>query len=99
MRISKVIGKVTLNQKLAEVLPGSYLLVVPLDRACLAGRKDEGEETIVAYDTLGAREGDRIGLVEGREAAVPFHPEKHPYDGYCACILDSVSFKPVLEVK
>ena len=99
MRISKVIGKVTLNRKLPELQPGSYLLVRPQGRAALAGKADRGEETLVTYDSLAAREGDLIGLVEGREATAPFWPEKKvPYDCYNACILDTVSFQPVLEV-
>ncbi len=99
MRISRVIGKVVLNQKMGNLRPGSYLIVRPYDRHALAGKNDGGEETLVMYDTLGAREGDLIGLVEGREAAMPFHPEKVPYDCYNACILDEVDFRPILEVK
>jgi hypothetical protein len=50
----------------------------------------------VLWDCLAAREGDLVGLVEGREAAVPFWPRKVPYDSYNACILDTVDFEPVL---
>jgi len=89
----------TLNKKLPEVPPGSLLIVRPYDRKSLAGKGDGGEETLVLYDILGAREDDLVGLVEGREAAVPFHPRKAPLDCYNACILDDINFQPILEVQ
>ena len=99
MRIARVIGKVTLNKKMAEILPGSYLLVRPFNRGTLAGaNKGSEDETVVLFDPLAAREGDLVGLVEGREASVPFHPAKVPFDAYNACILDDLDFQPVLEV-
>jgi len=96
MRISKVFGKVTLNRKLGEVLPASYLLVRPQDRSALVGGTNGNDETLVMYDDLGARAGDLVGLVEGREASAPFHPARAPYDAYNACILEQVNFEPVL---
>ena len=100
MRIAKIIGKLTLNRKLKEVPPGSFLLTRVCNRGTLAGRNEGNtDETVVMYDILAAREGDRVGLVEGREAAVPFHPRKVPFDAYCACILDTIDFEPILEVK
>ena len=87
-----------LNQQLSELQPGSYLIVRPCNRGTLAGRNEGNDETIVLYDCLAAREGDRVGLVEGREAAAPFHPKKVPYDSYNGCILDTVNFDPILEV-
>ncbi len=96
MRIAKVIGKVTLNRRMAEVVPGSFLVVRPFNRGTLAGENAGNDETLVMWDCLAAREGDLVGLVEGREAAVPFWPQRVPYDCYNACILDSVDFEPVL---
>ena len=78
--------------------PGSFLVVRPLDRQSLAGDRKGGPITLVEYDNLGARADDLTGMVEGREATQPFRPAKVPYDAYCACILDSVNFQPVLEV-
>jgi ethanolamine utilization protein EutN len=98
MRIARVIGKVTLNRKMSELVPGSFLLVRSCNRGTLAGENDGNDETLVMYDSLAAREGDRVGLVEGREATAPFHPQKVPYDAYNACILDDIDFDPVLEV-
>lgn len=98
MRISRVIGKVTLNRRMAEMLPGNYLIVRPYDRGALLGENEGSrEETVVTYDNLAARDGDLIGMVEGREASVPFHPAKVPYDAYNACILDEIDFRPVLQ--
>ncbi len=98
MRIARVIGKVVLNQRLPDLVPGSYLIVRTSNRGTLAGRNEGNDETLVLYDQLAAREGDRVGLVEGREATAPFHPKKVPYDSYNACILDDVDFCPVLDV-
>jgi len=99
MRIAKVIGKVTLNQKLPELKPGSYLVVRTCNRGTLAGTNKGNAETVVLYDSLSAGEGDLVGLVEGREATVPFRPDRVPYDSYNACILDEVSFQPILDVE
>lgn len=98
MRISRVIGRVTLNRQLPEILPGSYLIVRTCNRGTLAGRNDGNDETIVLYDNLASSPGDLVGLVEGREATAPFWPKKVPYDAYNGCILDTVDFRPILEV-
>jgi len=97
VRIAKDIGKVTLNRTMPEMLPGSYLLIRPLSRECLADDDGSGD-TLVTYDQWSAAEGDLIGLVEGREATAPFWPMKVPYDSYNACILDDVDFEPILSV-
>jgi len=99
MRIAKVIGKLTLNRQMPDLVPGSYLLVRPCNRGTLAGRNAGNDETVVLYDDLGAREGDLVGLVEGREATAPFWPRKVPYDAYNAAILDDVNFDPVPRTK
>ncbi len=99
MRIARVIGKLTLNQAMPDIVPGSFLLVRTADRGTLAGVNEGKDVTLVAYDRLGAREGDHIGMSEGREATRPFLPKKVPYDCYCSCILDTINFEPILEVK
>jgi microcompartment protein CcmK/EutM len=87
-----------MNTQMAEVPPGSYLLVRTLNRGSLAGKNEGNEEELIMFDNLGAREGDLVGLVEGREAANPFHPKKVPFDAYCACILTDIFFRPILDV-
>jgi hypothetical protein len=82
---------------MAELLPGTYLIVRPYDRGALAGKNPGSmEESVIVYDTLAAREGDLVGMVEGREATMPFRPARVPYDAYNACILDAIDFQPVL---
>ncbi len=98
MRIAKVIGKVVLNQRMPDVVPGILLIVRPFNRGTLAGANDGNDEYLVLWDPLAAREGDLVGLVEGREAAMPFWPKRVPYDSYNACILDTIDFDPVLDV-
>jgi len=99
MRIARVVGKITLNRAMPDLVAGSYLLVRPQDRNNLAGASDEQAEPLVLYDCLAAREGDLVGLVEGREATAPFWPKKVPFDSYNACILDDIDFDPILEVR
>jgi microcompartment protein CcmK/EutM len=99
MRIARVIGKLTLNTRVGELPPARYLVVRTYNRQTLAERNAGNEETLVAYDDLAAREGDLIGLVEGREATAPFHPKKVPYDCYNAAILDDLDFQPQLPLQ
>jgi ethanolamine utilization protein EutN len=49
-------------------------------------------EEIVAFDELGAGVGSRVAISEGREAAMPFHPEIKPIDAYNAAILDHLDY-------
>lgn len=98
MRIARVIGKVTMNKAMDEVVPGSFLIVRTCNRGTLAGANEGNDETLVMYDCLGAGIGDMVGMVEGREATAPFYPQKVPYDAYNACILDTVNFRPILRV-
>jgi microcompartment protein CcmK/EutM len=98
MRFARVIAKVVLNRKLDEILPGSYLVVRTCNRGTLAGQNQGNAEELVLYDNLGAREGDMVGLVEGAEATNPFRPRKVPYDCCNACIIDTINFRPVVQL-
>ena len=92
MRIGKVIGRVTLCRAYETLVGGRFLLVEMQDRFSLAGKQRKSVETLVAYDHLGAGEGDLIAVSESREACMPFYPEKRvPLDAYNAAILDRVS--------
>jgi len=44
-------------------------------------------------DELGAGVDCRIGVSEGREAAMPFHPDIIPLDAYNAAILDTLDYE------
>ena len=96
MRIGKVVGRVCLTQTYETLVGGRFLIVEVQDRFSLAGGKRRTAETLVAYDHLGAGDGDVVAVAESREASAPFYPEKRvPCDAYCAAILDAavVSFK------
>ena len=91
MRIGKVVGRVTLQASYETLVGGRYLIVEVQDRFALAGEKRKTSEYLVAYDHLGARDGDFIAIAESREACMPFYPEKRvPLDAYNAAILDRV---------
>jgi len=93
MRIGKVIGPVTLNRQHPSMTGARFKLVVPLSLDNLTGRSDAMAEEIVVYDELGAGQGNLIAVSEGREAAMPFHPDVKPIDAYNAAVLDAVQVK------
>jgi ethanolamine utilization protein EutN len=88
MRIGDVIGSVTLNRCHPSLSGAGLKLVVPLSWDNLLGRSDEPMEEIAVFDELGAGVGSSIAISEGREAAMPFHPQPKPIDAYNAAILD-----------
>jgi ethanolamine utilization protein EutN len=93
MRIAEVIGTVTLS-KVHPTLTGLRLAIgVPLSLAAIEKNGAADGEDLVLVDCLGAGAGQRIGLSEGGEAAVPFLPERKPVDAYCACILDTLTVR------
>lgn len=106
MRIARVIGTVTLNRQLPDLKPGRYVLAETLDAGALAdaaeGARRSGPmpESLVVFDQLGAGVGQLIAVSEGREACMPFHPDRVPIDAYAAAILDTVevTVRPRTEV-
>ena len=96
MRIGRVIGVVTLSRQLPDLRRGQYIVLEVLDGQALRGlaerapRSTPMPEAVVAFDQLGAGVGQLVAVSEGREAAVPFHPDRVPVDAYCAAILDQV---------
>jgi ethanolamine utilization protein EutN len=92
MRIGEVIGTVTLSRYHPSLTGASLKLVVPISWDNLLGRSAQPMEEIVVFDELGAGVGSRIAMSEGREAAMPFHPERKPIDAYDAAILDTLEF-------
>ena len=93
MRIADVIGTITLNRQHPSLIGKQFKLATPLSWDNLAGRFDDRLEDIVVMDELGAGLGSRIGVSEGREAAVPFHPQIIPLDAYNAAILDTLDYE------
>jgi len=94
MRIGEVLGVVTLNRAHPSIRGSRLKLVAPLSWDNLDGRSRERLEEIVVFDELGAGVGSLVAMSEGREAAMPFHPEIKPVDAYNAAILDRLDYEP-----
>ncbi len=92
MRIGEVIGRLTLSPCDEKLCGGRFLMIRPHDPASLREDRMGGGEIVIAYDELGAGMGDRVGISEGREAAMPFHPTPVAIDAYVACLIDSVTY-------
>ena len=97
MRIGEVIGRVTLSVADPMLIGGKMLIVQPHDPASLrsaasGGHQPSTSEPIVAYEQIGTGPGSLVGFSEGREAAMPFWPERVAIDAYICCILDNVTY-------
>ncbi len=90
MRIGEVIGTVILSRRHPALSGARFKLVAPLSLANLTSPGGPPAEEITVYDDLGAGMGSRIAISEGREAAMPFHPDMKPVDAYCAAVLDTI---------
>ena len=84
MRLGKTIGTVTLVEAHPSLRGGSLRMVVPLAASDLEAG-DGPAEPLVAWDDLGAGDGQ---LVAFSEAAQPFYPDEKPIDAYVAAIID-----------
>ena len=92
MRIGDVVGRLTLSKCDPKMIGGRFLIVQPHDPKSLREDRPGGGEIVVVYDQLGGRAGDRVGFSEGREAAMPFYPDRVALDAYLVCLLDSVTY-------
>src|ERR1043166_6802742 len=99
MRIAEVIGTVTLSRCHPSLTGYRWIIAAPYSLKALTWSLPPDGEEIVVLDELGPGEGT-IGVSEGVEAMMPFHPERKPVDAYCACILDgfNVTSKFVTEL-
>ena len=93
MRIARVIGTVTLSRCHPSVQGYRWIIGVPYSLKALRKEAAPDGEDLVILDQLGAGNGSRIGVSEGVEASMPFHPEKKPVDAYCACLLDTIDVR------
>jgi microcompartment protein CcmK/EutM len=91
MRIAEVIGTVTLSRAHPALAGGRWVIGVPFSLEALRQNAGPDGEDLVIFDSLGAGNGNRIGVSEGVEATMPFFPERKPLDAYCACILDQIT--------
>lgn len=99
MRFARVIGQVTMTVQHPDLVRARWLVVRTMNRRSLVGHDEGNDETLVMYDDLGARVGDVIALVEGREATSPFGKQRVPIDCYNAAILEQIDFRPVEPVE
>ena len=94
MRLGKTIGTVTLVEPHPTMRGGVLKLVVPLSGADLA-RGDGPAEPLVAWDDLGAGDGQLVAFSEGGEAAQPFRPLDKPVDASIAALIDRLELEPL----
>ena len=95
MRLGLVRGHVVLSTAVPALQGTSLLLVEPVNAANLAARNGRGGgKTLVVADRLSPATGQMVGVVEGREAANPYHPAPTPVDAYCALIVHDYRFDP-----
>ena len=87
MRIGRIIGTVTLVEPHPTMRGAALRVVVPLAAADLAAG-DGPAEPLVAWDDLGAGDGQIVAFSEGGEAAQPFRPADKPVDAYIAALID-----------
>jgi ethanolamine utilization protein EutN len=90
MKISEVIGNVSLSKCHPSLNAARWLIAVPLSQAGLKGKATGRGEPYVVYDELGAGPGSQIAVSDGAEASAPFYPDVKPIDAYNAAILDSI---------
>ena len=90
MRLGSTIGTVTLVEPHPTIRGGVLRLVVPLAAADLE-RGDGPAEPLVAWDDLGAGDGQLVAFSEGGEAAQPFRPLDKPIDAYVAALIDRLA--------
>ncbi|MEN9974387.1 MAG: hypothetical protein RLZZ282_393 [Verrucomicrobiota bacterium] len=98
MRIAQVIGRVTLSLQDPAFKGGRWLMVNPLDAcqfngACQTPPALSAQNSLIAYDHIGAGDGDIVGIVEGAEATAPFD-FPIPIDAITVAIFDSLSYQP-----
>ncbi len=97
MRLGLTIGTLSLVAPHATVRGGVFRLVVPLSAADLGRPLDPSAppatEPLVAWDDLGAGDGQLVAFSEGGEAAQPFRPHDKPIDAYVAAIVDRLDIR------
>ena len=98
MRLGTVIGRVTLNNVVPELLGARWLIVSPFTREHFqrGSASPEGlskDPSLIVYDDLGGGIGQTIGFVEGREAAAPFN-RPAPVDAFNAALVDEIFYNP-----
>ncbi len=82
----RVVGRLVASHIIQSLVGEKLLLVEPLD--------EEGApagEPFVACDAIGANEGERVFIAQGREAAFPLKIPFNPADKTIVAIIDDSS--------
>ena len=98
MRLAQVIGRLTLSVQDPSYRGGRWLLLSPLAAsqltdACHTPPALSPSPSLVAWDDLGAHQGDIVGVVEGAEATAPFD-FPIPIDAITVAIFESIHYQP-----
>ena len=98
MRVAQVIGRVTLSVQDPSFKGGRWIICNPVDTehfndACKTPPPLSSQFSMVAYDGLGAGEGDIVGIVEGAEATAPFDYDI-PIDAITVAVFDTLNYQP-----
>lgn len=98
MRLAQVIGRTVHTIQDPSLAGGRFLIVSPLDAAqlhdcCHHAQPISAQSNFIAYDNLGAGQGDIVGIVEGAEATSPF-PNPIPIDALVTAVFDQVHYQP-----
>jgi microcompartment protein CcmK/EutM len=97
MKLGNIIGKVVLSKSIPQLTGARYLLVSPFTQEQFQdfpSDKISRQPSLVVYDDIGGGSGDKIGYIEGREAASPFDPPI-PIDAINGAIVDEIFYTPV----
>lgn len=99
MKVAQVIGRVTLSLQDPAFKGGRWVICSPVDvehfnSACTTPPPVSKQFSLVAYDALGAGEGDIVGVVEGAEATAPFDHDI-PIDAITVAVFDTLHYQPV----
>ena len=97
MRLAQVIGRLTLSVQDPSYRGGRWLMLSPLatsqlSQACTSPPPLSPSPSLVAWDDLGARQGDIVGVVEGAEATAPFD-FPIPIDAITVAIFESIHYQ------
>lgn len=82
---ARVVGRLVASHIVPSLVGEKLLLVVPLDEA--------GEpvgKPFVACDAIGANEGERVFIAQGREATFPLKNSFNPADSTIVAIIDQL---------
>ena len=99
MKLGSVIGRVTLNKVIPELIGARWLIISPFTREHFQQGTVEPtglskDPSLVVYDSLGGGVGQTVGYIEGREAAQPFE-KSPPIDAITAALVDEIYYNPM----